>query len=77
VAIRRSSAILRAKWGESLAGEARFGLVGLVFYLQAAVLFFMALRFFCPTARPPWLGSAAADDPRRVYAVATSWCCRR
>jgi Family of unknown function (DUF6159) len=37
-AIRRSAAILRAKWGESLAGEARFGLIGLVFYLQALAL---------------------------------------
>jgi hypothetical protein len=38
-ALRRSSAILRAKWGESLAGEARFGLLGLLFFLQAAALF--------------------------------------
>jgi hypothetical protein len=30
-AVRRSSAILRSKWGESLAGEARFGLIGLLF----------------------------------------------
>lgn len=45
-AIRRSSAILRQKWGESLAGEARFGLVGLVFYLQAAALFFIGLAIF-------------------------------
>jgi uncharacterized membrane protein len=42
-AVRRSSAILRSKWGESLAGEARFGLIGLVFYLQAALLFFIGL----------------------------------
>jgi len=42
-AVRRSSAILRQKWGESLAGQARFGLVGLVFYLQAAALFFIGL----------------------------------
>jgi hypothetical protein len=42
-AIRRSAAILRAKWGESLAGEARFGLIGLVFYLQALALFFIGL----------------------------------
>jgi hypothetical protein len=52
-AIRRSSAILKSKWGESLAGEARFGLVGLVFYLQAAVLFFIGLAIvlsYGPTA---------------------------
>ncbi len=42
-AVRRSSAILRSKWGESLAGETRFGLVGLLFYLQAALLFFAGL----------------------------------
>jgi hypothetical protein len=29
---------LRAKWGESAAGEARFGLLGILFYLQAAGL---------------------------------------
>jgi hypothetical protein len=45
-AVRRSSAILRSKWGESLAGEARFGLVGLAFYLQAALLFFIGLAIF-------------------------------
>jgi uncharacterized protein DUF6159 len=42
-AMRRSSAILRSKWGESLAGEARFGLLGLLFGLQAAALFFIGL----------------------------------
>jgi Family of unknown function (DUF6159) len=72
-AIRRSSAILRAKWGESLAGEARFGLVGLVFYLQAAVLFFIGLAIFLsygPTAMAglgPLLIVLGV-----VYAVATS-----
>jgi hypothetical protein len=38
-AIRRSSAILRAKWGESLTGDFRFGLLGLLFFLQAGLLF--------------------------------------
>jgi len=42
-AIKRSSAILREKWGESLAGETRFGLLGLLFGLQAAALFFIGL----------------------------------
>ena len=42
-AIRRSSAILRSKWGESLAGEARFGLIGVLFFLQAVALFFIGL----------------------------------
>jgi hypothetical protein len=42
-AMRRSSAILRSKWGESLAGEVRFGLLGLLFGLQALALFFIGL----------------------------------
>ena len=42
-AIRRSSAVLRARWGESLAGEARFGLVGLLFFLLAGLVFFAGL----------------------------------
>ncbi|MFZ2066093.1 MAG: DUF6159 family protein [Xanthobacteraceae bacterium] len=42
-AIRRSSAILRSKWGESLAGETRFGLLGFLFVLQAAAVFFAGL----------------------------------
>jgi hypothetical protein len=52
-AIRRSAAILRAKWGESLAGEARFVLIGVVFYLQAALLFCIGLAIllsYGPTA---------------------------
>jgi Family of unknown function (DUF6159) len=52
-AIRRSAAILRAKWGESLAGEARFGLIGLMFYLQALALFLIGLAIllsYGPTA---------------------------
>jgi hypothetical protein len=42
-ALRRSSEILRSKWGESLAGEARFGLIGILFFLQALLLFFIGL----------------------------------
>jgi hypothetical protein len=42
-AIRRSSALLREKWGESLAGQARFGLVTLLFILQAALVFAIGL----------------------------------
>jgi hypothetical protein len=38
-AVKRSAAILRAKWGESLAGEARIGLVGMLFFLIAALVF--------------------------------------
>jgi hypothetical protein len=52
-AIRRSASILRAKWGESLAGEARFVLIGVVFYLQAALLFCIGLAIllaYGPTA---------------------------
>jgi cytochrome c oxidase subunit IV len=29
---------VRSKWGESVSGEVRFGLVGLLFFLQAALL---------------------------------------
>jgi len=42
-ALRRSSSILKSKWGESLAGEARFGLLGILFFLQAAALFAVGL----------------------------------
>ena len=52
-ALRRSSAILRSKWGESLAGEARFGLLGILFFLQALLLFFIGLALslsYGPTA---------------------------
>jgi len=38
-AIKRSSAILRAKWGESLAGEARIGLLGGLFVILSALIF--------------------------------------
>ena len=38
-AIKRSSAILRAKWGESLAGEARIGLLGILFVMVSALVF--------------------------------------
>jgi Family of unknown function (DUF6159) len=42
-AIRRSSAIVKERWGESLAGEARFGLLGVLFFLQALAMFFVGL----------------------------------
>jgi len=42
-AMRRSGEIVRGKWGESLAGETRFGLLGFLFFLQAAALFFIGL----------------------------------
>jgi len=72
-AIRRSSAILHSKWGESLAGEARFGLVGLVFYLQAAVLFLVGLAITLSYGA----AAAAGLGPLLmvlgvVYALATS-----
>jgi len=38
-AVKRSTAILRSKWGESLAGEARFGLLGVLFFLISAGVF--------------------------------------
>lgn len=38
-AVKRSAAILRAKWGESLAGEARIGLLGGLFLLLSALIF--------------------------------------
>jgi hypothetical protein len=40
-AIRRSSAILRSKWGESIAGDIRISLIGVVFVLQALLVFFI------------------------------------
>jgi hypothetical protein len=42
-AFRRASALLRSNWGESLAGETRFGLLGLLFGLQAVAIFFAGL----------------------------------
>jgi len=42
-AVKRSAAILRSKWGESLAGEARIGLLGGLFFLLAALIFFGGL----------------------------------
>ena len=38
-AVKRSASILRAKWGESLAGEARIGLLGILFFLLSALVF--------------------------------------
>jgi len=38
-AVKRSAAILRSKWGESLAGEARIGLLGTLFFLLSALIF--------------------------------------
>jgi hypothetical protein len=42
-AIKRSSAILRAKWGESLAGEARIGLISMLFVILSTLIFFGGL----------------------------------
>jgi uncharacterized protein DUF6159 len=38
-AVKRSAAILRSKWGESLAGEARIGLLGALFFILSALVF--------------------------------------
>ena len=38
-AVKRSASILRAKWGELLAGEARIGLLGMLFFLLSALVF--------------------------------------
>ncbi len=38
-AVKRSASILRAKWGELLAGEARIGLLGMLFFLLSALIF--------------------------------------
>jgi hypothetical protein len=38
-AVGRSSAILRAKWGESVAGDVRITLIGVLFVLQAVLIF--------------------------------------
>lgn len=38
-AVKRSAAILRAKWGESVAGEVRINLLGMLFFLVSALVF--------------------------------------
>jgi len=43
-AMNRSSVILREKWGESVAGEARFGVLGTLFMIPALVLFIPGLK---------------------------------
>jgi uncharacterized protein DUF6159 len=53
-AVRRSSAILREKWGESLVGEARFGLLGVLFFLQAAALFSIGLAITLAYGATAW-----------------------
>jgi hypothetical protein len=42
-AVKRSAAILRAKWGESLAGGTRISLIGALFTMLAALVFFAGL----------------------------------
>lgn len=42
-AVQRSSAIIKAKWGESLAGEARFGILGFLFGMVAFLFFGLGL----------------------------------
>lgn len=42
-AVRRSSTIVRSKWGELLAGETCFGLVGFLLFVLAAAIFFAGL----------------------------------
>ena len=42
-ALRRSSTIMREKWGESLSGEAKFGAVGFLFFVLGAAIFFIGL----------------------------------
>lgn len=55
-ALRRSSSILKAKWGESLAGEARFGLIAILFFLQAALVFFVGLAIAMSYGASAYLG---------------------
>jgi hypothetical protein len=55
-ALRRSSSILKAKWGESLAGEARFGLLGILFVLVAALIFFLGLAVALSHGAGAYLG---------------------
>jgi hypothetical protein len=55
-ALRRSSAILKAKWGESLAGETRIGLIGILFFLQAALVFFIGLAIAMSYGASAFLG---------------------
>jgi hypothetical protein len=71
-AIRRSHAILREKWGESLAGETRFALLGILFFLQALALFFGGLAISLSDGA----GAIAGLGPALIalgvgYAIAT------
>ena len=54
-AVRRSSAILRSKWGESIAGDIRISLIVVLFVLQAILVF--VVGFALDDAYP---GGAAA-----------------
>ena len=38
-AVKRSASVLRSKWGELLAGEARIGLIGALFFILSALVF--------------------------------------
>ncbi len=42
-AVRRSSQIVKSKWGEQIGGQVRFSLLWLLFILQAAALFALGL----------------------------------
>ena len=71
-ALRRSSAILKQKWGESLAGEARFGLISILFMLQAMLMFFLGLALVLSKGASAYLGLGPILIAFGVvYAVAT------
>lgn len=57
-AVKRSATILRSKWGESLAGEARIGLLGILFFLVAALIFFVGLALALSKGAMAALGMA-------------------
>jgi hypothetical protein len=58
-AVKRSSAILRAKWGESLAGEARIGLLGILFVMVSALVFFGGLALVLSSGLKAMVGIGA------------------
>jgi len=66
-AIRRSSAIVRSKWGESIVGEARFGLLGILFFLQAALVFAAGLALTLSYGAIAFAGLGPAADGHRRH----------
>jgi hypothetical protein len=56
-AVRRSAAILRHKWGESLGGEGRFALLAVLCCAWALLVFFAGLALALSGGAAAWLGA--------------------